>query len=86
MSMNIDSEHPHFYHLKAIEEMVQRGTDLTTQLLGFARFGRYNVKPADLNEVIMKGSSMFGRTKKEIKIHTEFQQDTWTQQRWTEDT
>jgi two-component system, cell cycle sensor histidine kinase and response regulator CckA len=51
---------------------------LTRQLLGFARGGRYEVKPTDINEIIQKSSSMFGRTRKEIAIHRKFEKEIWT--------
>ncbi|MBW2021213.1 MAG: response regulator, partial [Deltaproteobacteria bacterium] len=73
MFLDIDPEHPHFEHLRGIEDMVKRG-----QLLGFARGGKYEVRPTDLNALIEKGSEMFGRTKKEIRIHRKFQKDLWT--------
>lgn len=69
MLMNIDSMHPYVEHLKAIEDIVRSGSDLTRQLLGFARGGKYEVKPADLNEIILKSSELFGRTRKEIAVH-----------------
>ena len=72
-----DSGRPHSEHLKGIEDMVQRGADLTKQLLGFARGGKYEVRPTDLNELIENSSEMFGRTKKEIKIHRKYQEDIW---------
>ena len=78
MFLDIDPEHPHFEHLRGIEDMVKRGADLTKQLLGFARGGKYEVRPTDLNALIEKGSEMFGRTKKEIRIHRKFQKDLWT--------
>ncbi|MBW1740730.1 MAG: PAS domain S-box protein [Deltaproteobacteria bacterium] len=78
MLLDIDYTHPHFEHLKGIEDMVKRGADLTTQLLGFARGGKYEVTPTDLNGLIEKSAEMFGRTKKEIRIHRKFQKDTWT--------
>ena len=56
-------------HLQRIEEMVERGAELTRQLLGFARGGKYEVKPTNLNELIASTSEMFGRTRKEIKTH-----------------
>ncbi|NOQ45357.1 MAG: PAS domain-containing protein, partial [Desulfobulbaceae bacterium] len=76
--MHIDSGHPHFEHLRGIEDMVQRGANLTKQLLGFARRGKYEIKPTDLNEVIDNSSEMFGRTKKEIRIHRKYQKHIWT--------
>ena len=72
-----DSGRPHSEHLKGIEDIVQRGADLTKQLLGFARGGKYEVRPTDLNELIENSSEMFGRTKKEIKIHRKYQKDIW---------
>ncbi len=64
--------------MKSIEQYVVRGAELTRQLLGFARGGKYEVKPANLNEIAQKSSQMFGRTQKEITIHTNFQEGIWT--------
>ncbi|MBN1381184.1 MAG: PAS domain S-box protein [Deltaproteobacteria bacterium] len=69
MLMEIDPGHPHYEKLKNIESQIHNGADLTRQLLGFARGGRYEVRTVDLNEIIKKTSHMFGRTKKEISIH-----------------
>jgi len=77
MLMNKDSSHPDFEHLQGIEESVKSAADLTKQLLGFARGGKYELKPTDINELIKKSSQMFGRTKKEIKIHRKYQKDVW---------
>ena len=66
MLMDKDSSHPDFGHLKGIEGYIGSAADLTKQLLGFARGGKYEVKPTDLNELIKKENRMFGRTKKEI--------------------
>jgi CheY-like chemotaxis protein len=49
---------------------VESGAALTKQLLGFARGGKYEVKTTDLNDLVTKTAQMFGRTKKEINIHT----------------
>ncbi len=78
MIMDVDSSHPHLEHLKGIEEYIKSAADLTKQLLGFARGGKYEVKPTDINELIKRTSGMFGRTKKEIKIHGKYQKDLWT--------
>jgi PAS domain S-box-containing protein len=75
--LHADSGRPHSEHFKGIEDMVQTGADLTKQLLGFAMGGKYDVKPTDPNEVIEKSSEMFGRTKKEIRIHRKLQKDIW---------
>jgi PAS domain S-box-containing protein len=73
--LTLDPDDPSCEKLRRIEEQVQSGAELTKQLLGFARGGRYEVKPADMNEIIEKSSSMFGRTKKEITIHKKYEKD-----------
>ena len=78
MLLKIDSSHPNFEKAKNIERYIQNGTELTKQLLGFARRGKYLVKATDLNEIIEKSSALFGRTKKEIQIHTRLTKDIWT--------
>jgi PAS domain S-box-containing protein len=78
MSLHMDSDHPYFEHLRRLEDMVESGANLTKQLLGFARGGKYEVKSVDVNELIRKSTQMFGRTKKQIRIHTGDQHDIWT--------
>ncbi|MBW2095493.1 MAG: response regulator [Deltaproteobacteria bacterium] len=77
MLLKIDSKHPHYDKLKSIEQYIESGAELTKQLLGFARGGKYDVKPVDLNELVEKTATMFGRTKKEVIISTKFEQDLW---------
>ncbi len=78
MLLGIDPGHPHYEKLKTIEQHVQSGAELTSQLLGFARGGKYEVKPTDLNSLIRKTSEILGRTKKEVTIHEKYQKDIWT--------
>jgi PAS domain S-box-containing protein len=73
ISMDLETYHPLLEHIQAIEEYIRSATNLTKQLLGFARGGKYEVKPIDLNELVLDSSAMFGRTKKEIRIHTKCQ-------------
>jgi two-component system, cell cycle sensor histidine kinase and response regulator CckA len=77
--MMIDAEtgHPHYDHLKGIETYILSATELTRQLLGFARGGKYEVRPTDLNRLVGKAAGMFGRTKKEIHIHGKYQDGLW---------
>jgi len=78
MLLKIGSEHPNFEKIKNIEQYVQNGTALTKQLLGFARRGKYLVKATDLNEIIDKSSSLFARTRKEIRVHTNLFEAIWS--------
>jgi len=75
MMLGLDPSDPHHVRLKNIEELVRSGADLTGQLLGFARGGRYDVKPVSINDIVEKSCAMFGRTKKEITIHQKYAQD-----------
>ncbi|MCF8143652.1 MAG: PAS domain S-box protein [Deltaproteobacteria bacterium] len=77
MLMNMDESYPPVEHLKIIEDYVQNAANLTKQLLGLARGGKYEVKPVNLNEIVSRTSEMFGRTKKEITIHSTYQDDIW---------
>ena len=78
MRMSKDSSHPDFEHLKRVEDHVKSAADLTRQLLGFARGGKYEVRPTDLNELIKKQNRMFGRTKKEISIDGKYEENIWS--------
>jgi len=70
MVMDLEPTHPLMKHIKAVENHIQSATNLTRQLLGLARGGKYEVKPIDINLLIQKSSDLFGQTRKEIKIHT----------------
>jgi two-component system cell cycle sensor histidine kinase/response regulator CckA len=78
MLMDKDSSHPDVEHLKGIEDYVQNAVTLTRQLLGFARGGKYEVKPSDINELVRKNAELFGRTRKEINIHAKYHPHIWT--------
>jgi signal transduction histidine kinase/ActR/RegA family two-component response regulator len=77
MLLDTDSITQHYRKLKSIEELVASGANLTKQLLGFARRGRYEVKPINLNEVVDKSAVLFGRTKKEIVLHQHLEKNLW---------
>lgn len=77
MLMRADPSDPHYEHLKGVEEFVQSASNLTRQLLGFAKGGKYEVKPTNLNEMLTRSSNMFARTKKEISIYKKYQEDIW---------
>lgn len=78
MLMSTDSDHTLIEHIRGIEEIVASAANLTKQLLGFARGGKYNVVATNLNELIQKNLEMFSRTKKEIEIHTRYEPKPWT--------
>ncbi len=69
MLLDIDSSHPFHKNLKNIEKMIKSGSQVTKQLLGYAREGRYEVKPISLNRLVKETSDTFGTTRKEIRVH-----------------
>jgi signal transduction histidine kinase/CheY-like chemotaxis protein len=78
--MNLETEGggPLQESLQSIERCVQSGSQLTNQLLAFARGGKYIVKPCNLNSIVNKASEIFGRTKREVNIHRVFARDVWS--------
>ncbi len=78
--MNLEAEGggPLQESLQSIERCVQSGSQLTNQLLAFARGGKYIVKPCNLNSIVNKASEIFGRTKREVNIHRVFARDIWS--------
>jgi two-component system cell cycle sensor histidine kinase/response regulator CckA len=77
MLMDSDSRHPFTAHLMGIEDHIRSASELTRQLLGLARGGKYEARPTDLNELIRRTVEMFGRTRKEIKIFTVLEPQLW---------
>jgi two-component system cell cycle sensor histidine kinase/response regulator CckA len=76
ISLNVTD--PRYENARSIERCVRSGADLTRQLLGYARGGKYFVKPTNLNEIVRTSSTMFGRTKKETQVICEYQEGIWT--------
>jgi PAS domain S-box-containing protein len=75
MLYELDPKHPFYERLKSVEKQVQSGSRLTSQLLGYARKGRYEVRPLDLNHLVEEACETFNRTRKEILIHQELARD-----------
>jgi PAS domain S-box-containing protein len=73
MMLDIHRDHPHHRYVKGIEAAVKSASDLTRQLLGFARGGTYQVVPTDMNRLLSEVAAMFARTKKEIRVVTSLQ-------------
>ncbi|HAJ28403.1 MAG TPA: hypothetical protein DCG53_14375 [Syntrophus sp. (in: bacteria)] len=78
MIQDMETSHPHYEQLKRIEAQIQRGADLTKELLGFAQGGRYQVKSMNINDLISKTSSIFSMAKKEFAVFSKLQENLWT--------
>ncbi|MBN1105019.1 MAG: PAS domain S-box protein [Deltaproteobacteria bacterium] len=77
MLMETDPAHPHFESLNVIEECTRRAADLTSQLLGFARGSKFQLRAADLNEITRRSLDLFARTKKEVTTRADYQDGIW---------
>jgi signal transduction histidine kinase len=77
MMINKSPEHPDYNHLKGIETSIHRAVQLTRDLLGFARGGKYEPKPTDLNALIRSENLLFCQMKKEIQIKETFEEALW---------
>jgi two-component system cell cycle sensor histidine kinase/response regulator CckA len=75
MLMSMDPSYPDYGRLENIEKQIHGGARLTSRLLGYARKGKYEVKPIDLNQLMEGTADTFGRTRKEITIHRELAKD-----------
>ena len=71
MLFDLDPTHPHYVPLQNIEKQVRSAAQLTEQLLGYARKGKYVVQPINFNQLVAETSDTFGRTRKQISIHHE---------------
>ena len=54
MLLTADPRQDHHKNLKNIEMCIESGANLARQLLGFARGGKYEVRPVKLNDIIRK--------------------------------
>ncbi len=66
--LDMDSKHPDFDAFKKIENAVHEGAELTQQLMGYARKGRYRSTEIAINDIIENTSQTFQKMKKEITI------------------
>lgn len=77
MRLNSEADHPHMDYIGEIEKSVKSAANLTKQLLGFARGGKYQAKATNLNNLVEKSVQMFQRTHTGIKISTRYQEEAW---------
>jgi len=69
MLFDLPPDHSHYKMLQNIDKQVSSGSRLTSQLIGYAREGKYEVRPVDLNHLVRETVDTFAMTRKEIRIH-----------------
>jgi two-component system, cell cycle sensor histidine kinase and response regulator CckA len=77
MNLEVEAADPLQESIQSIARCVKSGSQLTNQLLAFARGGKYIVTPSNLNTIVHKTSEIFERTKKEIDLYPVFAKDIW---------
>ncbi len=77
MRLQTDPEDPNDEYIQGIENAVMNAANLTNQLLGFARKGKYTLKQISLNTIVENSTKMFTRTRKEIVTHKKLQDKLW---------
>jgi PAS domain S-box-containing protein len=75
--LEVDASTGFYQNLKKIEQLVQNGVDLTKQLLGFARGGKYEISVVDMNQLLKEQNLMFGRTNKEVIFDGHYAPTLW---------
>lgn len=77
LQMHKDPSHPDVEHLKGMEVSIRRASELTKDLLAFAKGGKYEVKPTSMNVLIQHENQIFSQTKKEIRFTEDFDEGIW---------
>lgn len=73
--IDLDREQKSYTCLEAIEKTLDSATSLTRQLLGFARKEKSEFMPLDVNTLVEESTEMFIKSRKEIKLGLEFDND-----------
>ena len=77
LRMRLGRDHPEFKRFETIEKLIGDATTLTRQLVQFARGGKYEARPTDLNRVIKEHNKIFATTRKEVLIQEDLQEGLW---------
>ena len=73
----IDSNSSIIENLKKMEQYVHDGVDLTRQLLGFARGGKYEVLLIDVNRILKEQNLLFSRAYKAVTFKDNYDRKLW---------
>jgi len=75
LRMDMPGNRDRLQRIENIEQCVKRGSELTQQLLGFAKGGKFYVQTIDINPIVAGTARMFGRTRKAIHINQRLDPD-----------
>ncbi len=69
--------HPNTVKAEKIRDLVDSGSNSIRELMGFARVGKYDSGPLNINEVLRKNLEIFKRSRKDITLDTQFSDGIW---------
>jgi two-component system, cell cycle sensor histidine kinase and response regulator CckA len=75
MLLDTKPQSPHAERLTLVENLIESGSRLTSQLLGYAKGGKHEFQITNLNRLVEETSQTFGLTKKEIEIQLDLSHD-----------
>ncbi|MBN1823700.1 MAG: PAS domain S-box protein [Endomicrobiales bacterium] len=76
LKTKISNENEIFEFINTIEEGAKHAADLTSQLLAFARGGKYNIELVDLNEIVRRTLRIIARTfTSSVSVDAEYEKD-----------
>jgi CheY-like chemotaxis protein len=75
MLKDLKPSHPFYRHVSEIIRSVNKGAEITGQLLGFARAGKYHVEPIELNRLVISSLRKLALSDKGIKLETDLSED-----------
>ncbi len=75
MQYDLDAQHPCQARITSVEKIVHSASQMTRQLLGYARGGKYEVKVFNLNELVGETAQTFAMTRKEISLEQALSDD-----------
>lgn len=70
--------HPNIEKAEKIRQLVETGSQSVQQLLGFARSGKYEPGPLNLNEVLKLNLVILSSSKKGLTVDTDYSKNLWT--------
>ncbi|MGD9159948.1 MAG: ATP-binding protein, partial [Desulfobacteraceae bacterium] len=75
LSLEMNPEQQAYTRLVSIGKTIDSATSLTKQLLGFARREESEFKPLSINTLVEESTGLFIKSRKEIKLRLEFDND-----------
>ena len=68
MQLELSDRGENHKQIEIIEQCIKRGSELTQQLLGFSKGGKFNIKTIPINLIVTDTARLFGRTHKAVDI------------------